>query len=49
MVCRNYELILQPDLDDSDIAYWEMFMSTQQILEIDLGYFWSCKSIHDKY
>jgi hypothetical protein len=45
---KNYELILQPDLDDSDLAYWELFMPTQQILEIGPGYFWSCKSIHEK-
>lgn len=45
----GYELILHPDLnDDSGLAYWELFMPTEQILEIGPGYFWSCKSIHDK-
>jgi hypothetical protein len=46
---ENYELMLQPDLEeDSDLAYWELFMPTEQILEIGPGYFWSCKSIHDR-
>ncbi len=37
-------MILQPDLGDLDLSYWELFMTaelmpTEQILEIGLGYF----------
>jgi len=44
----DYQLILDPDLDDdSGLAHWELFMPTEQILEVGPGYFWSCKSIHE--
>jgi hypothetical protein len=44
----NYQLILEPDLeDDSGLAYWELFMPTEQILTVGPSYFWSCKSIHE--
>jgi len=44
----NYQLILEPDLeDDSGLAYWELFMPTEQILSVGPGYFWKCKSIHE--
>jgi len=45
---NHYQLILEPDLeDDSGLAYWELFMPTEQILTVGPGYFWSCKSIHE--
>jgi len=48
---ENYQLLLKPDLNDDDLslADWEIFMPTQQILEVGPGYFWSCKSIHERY
>jgi len=46
---ENYELLLQPNLADSDLAYWELFMPTQEILVIGSGYSWSKSSIHDRY
>ncbi len=45
---EDYKLILQPDLNDLDLTYWELFMPNEKILEIGPGYFWSCKSIHDR-
>ncbi|VXD17254.1 conserved hypothetical protein [Planktothrix serta PCC 8927] len=43
----DYQLILQPDLpDDSGLAYWELFMPTEQILTVGPGLFWECKSSH---
>jgi hypothetical protein len=47
---NNYQLILEPDLqDDSGIAYWELFMPTDQVLTVGPGLFWDCKSIHERY
>ncbi len=46
----NYQLILQPDLqDNSGLAYWELFMPTEQVLTVGPGLFWECKSIHERY
>jgi hypothetical protein len=46
----NYELILEPDLeDDSGLAYWELMMPNEQILIVGPGPFWECKSIHERY
>jgi len=46
----NYQLILEPNLDDdSGLAYWELFMPTEQVLTVGSGYFWDCKSIHERY
>ncbi len=49
----NYQLSLRPDLsdnyEDSDLAYWELFMPTEQLLSVGPGYFWSCRSIHERY
>ena len=46
----NYELILEPDLeDDSGLAYWELMMPNEQILTVGPGMFWECKSIHEPY
>ncbi|OBQ38777.1 MAG: hypothetical protein AN487_06560 [Anabaena sp. CRKS33] len=46
----NYELILEPDLeDDSGLAYWELLMPNEQILIVGPGLFWECKSIHEPY
>ena len=46
----NYELILEPDLeDDSGLAYWELMMPNEQILIVGPGLFWECKSIHEPY
>lgn len=43
------QLILQPDLqDDSELAYWELFMPTEQVLTVGPGFFWECKSIHER-
>ncbi|VXD15305.1 hypothetical protein [Planktothrix paucivesiculata] len=45
-----YKLILEPDLqDNSGLAYWELFMPTEQILTVGPGFFWECKSIHERY
>ena len=42
----DYKLILEPDLqDDSGLAYWELFMPTEQVLSVGPGLFWECKSI----
>jgi len=46
---ENYELILQPDLNDLDLSYWELFMPNEKFLEVGPGYFWACKSVHDSY
>lgn len=44
---EDYKLILQPDLqDDSGLAYWELFMPTEQVLTVGPGFFWECKSSH---
>ena len=41
----DYQLILEPDLqDDSGLAYWELFMPTEQVLTVGPGLFWECKS-----
>ncbi|CAD5926548.1 hypothetical protein PCC9214_01004 [Planktothrix tepida] len=41
----DYKLILEPDLqDDSGLAYWELFMPTDQVLTVGPGLFWECKS-----
>ncbi|GBF82475.1 hypothetical protein [Aphanothece sacrum] len=46
---NNYQLILEPDLqDDSGLTYWELFMPTEQILTVGPGFFWECKSIHER-
>ncbi|OIP68596.1 MAG: hypothetical protein AUK43_15225 [Oscillatoriales cyanobacterium CG2_30_40_61] len=46
----NYQLILEPDLqDNSGLAYWELFMPTEQVLTVGPGLFWECKSIHERY
>ena len=46
----HYQLILEPDLqDDSGLAYWELFMPTEQVLTVGPGLFWECKSIHERY
>jgi hypothetical protein len=46
----DYKLILEPDLpDDSGLAYWELFMPTEQVLTVGPGFFWECKSIHERY
>jgi len=46
----NYQLILEPNLDDdSGLAYWELFMPTEQVLTVGSGYFWDCKSIHERH
>jgi hypothetical protein len=45
----DYELILQPDLEDLDLSYWDLFMPNDKVLEVGAGYFWSCKSVHDRY
>ena len=46
----DYQLILQPDFqDDSGLAYWELFMPTEQVLTVGPGFFWECKSIHERY
>lgn len=43
----DYKLILEPDLqDDSGLAYWELFMPTEQVLTVGPGLFWECKSSH---
>ncbi|MEZ2303470.1 MAG: hypothetical protein ACBR13_17050 [Microcoleus sp.] len=43
------QLILQPDLqDDSGLPYWELFMPTEQVLTVGPGFFWECKSIHER-
>jgi hypothetical protein len=44
----NYELILQPDLENLDLSYWDLFMPNEKVLEVGAGYFWSCKSTHDR-
>ena len=45
----DYKLILEPDLqDDSGLAYWELFMPTEQVLTVGPGFFWECKLIHDR-
>jgi hypothetical protein len=44
----DYKLILQPDLNDLDLTYWELFMPDKKILEIGPSYFWSCKSTYDR-
>ncbi|MFB2971741.1 hypothetical protein ACE1CD_22490 [Aerosakkonema sp. BLCC-F183] len=42
----DYKLILEPDLqDDSGLAYWELFMPTEQILTVGPGLFWECKRL----
>jgi len=46
---ENYELILQPDLNDLDLSYWELFMPNEKFLEVGPGYFWACKSVHDSH
>ena len=46
---EDYKLILQPDLDDLDLSYWDLFMPNDKVLEVGAGYFWSCKSVHDRY
>lgn len=46
---ENYELILQPDLNDLDLSYWELFMPNEKFLEVGPGYFWVCKSVHDSH
>lgn len=45
---EDYALILQPDLEDLDLVYWDLFMPNEKVLEVGAGYFWSCKSIHDR-
>jgi len=45
---EDYELILQPDLEDIDLYYWELFMPNDKVLEVGAGYFWSCKSVYDR-
>jgi hypothetical protein len=46
----NYQLVLEPELDDdSGLAYWELFMPTEQLLTVGPGFFWGCKSIHERY
>lgn len=43
----EYKLILEPDWqDDSGLAYWELFMPTEQVLTVGPGLFWECKSSH---
>ncbi len=45
----DYKLILEPDLqDDSGLAYWELFMPTEQVLTVGPGFFWECKLIHER-
>ncbi len=46
---ENYELILQPDLNDLDLSYWDLFMPNEKFLEVGPGYFWVCKSVHDSH
>ncbi len=42
---EDYELILQPDLEDLDLSYWDLFMPNDKVLEVGAGYFWSsCSS-----
>jgi len=44
-----YKLILKPDLqDNSGLAYWELFMPTEQVLTVGPGFVWECKSIHKR-
>jgi len=46
----DYKLILEPDLqDDSGLAYWELFMPTEQVLTVGPGFFWECKLVHERY
>lgn len=45
----DYKLILEPDLqDDSGLAYWELFMPTEQVLTVGPGFFWECKLVHER-
>ncbi|MEA5560578.1 hypothetical protein [Planktothrix agardhii] len=45
----DYKLILEPDLqDDSGLAYWELFMPTEQILTVGPGFVWECKQLSHK-
>ncbi len=45
----DYQLIIQPDFqDDSELPYWELFMPTEQVLTVGSGFFWECKSIHER-
>ena len=45
---EDYELILQPDLEDLDLSYWDLLMPNDKVLEVGAGYFWSCKSVYDR-
>ncbi len=43
------QLILHPDFqDDSGLPSWELFMPTEQLLTVGPGFFWECKSIHER-
>ncbi|MBE9142990.1 hypothetical protein [Planktothrix mougeotii] len=45
----DYKLILEPDLqDDSGLAYWELFMPTDQVLTVGPGFSWECKQLSHK-
>ena len=50
---ENYQLTLRPDLThetaESALADWELFLPTEQLLSVGPGYFWSCRSIHERY